>query len=50
MKRDTLFEHKEDAITCEESIGNTNEYQKLLEPPTKQEKANEGRQTYVIYN
>jgi hypothetical protein len=27
MKRDTLFEHKIDEITCEESMGNANEYQ-----------------------
>jgi hypothetical protein len=50
MKKDTLFEHKEDAVTYEESMGNANEYQKLLEPPTKQEKASEGRQMYVIYD
>jgi hypothetical protein len=43
MKRDTLFEHKEAAITCEESMGNTNEYKELLEPPTRQEKANKRR-------
>jgi hypothetical protein len=30
-----LVEHKEDAVTCEESMGNANEYKKLLEPPTK---------------
>jgi hypothetical protein len=30
-------------------MGDTNEYQKMLEPPTKQEKASEGRRTYVIY-
>jgi hypothetical protein len=35
MKRDTLFEHEEAVITCEESIGGANEYQELLEPPTK---------------
>jgi hypothetical protein len=49
MKKDTLFEHKEVAITCEESMGDTNEYWKLLEPPTKEEKVSEGRRTYVIY-
>jgi hypothetical protein len=43
MKRDTLFEHKEAAITCEESMGDANEYHKLLEPLTKQKKASEGR-------
>jgi hypothetical protein len=36
MKKDALFEHKEVVVTYEESMGNTNEYQKLLEPPTKQ--------------
>jgi len=35
MKRDTLFEHMEVAVTCEESMGDANEYQKLLKPPTK---------------
>jgi hypothetical protein len=50
MKRDTLFKHKEVAITYEENMGDANEYQKLLEPPTKQKKANEGKKTYVIYN
>jgi hypothetical protein len=28
MKRDTLFEHKEAIVTCEESMGDVNEYQK----------------------
>jgi hypothetical protein len=50
MKKDTLFEHKEIVIICEESMGDANEYQKLLEPPTKQEKASKGRWTNVIYN
>jgi hypothetical protein len=49
MKRDTLFEHKEATITCEESMGNINEYWKLLEPPTKQEKASKRRLTNLIY-
>jgi hypothetical protein len=49
MKRDILFEHKEVAVICEESMGNTNEYWKLLEPPTKQKKVSEGRQMDVIY-
>ncbi len=35
MKRDTLSKHKEAIVTCEKSIRNANEYQKLLEPPTK---------------
>jgi hypothetical protein len=50
MKKDTLFKHKEVVITCEESMGDANEYQKLLEPPTKQENTSEGRITYMIYN
>jgi hypothetical protein len=34
--KDTLFEHKEVAIiACEKNMEDTNEYQKLLEPPTK---------------
>jgi hypothetical protein len=28
MKRDTLFEHKETTITCEESMGDINEWVK----------------------
>jgi hypothetical protein len=35
MKKDTLFKHKKVVITCEESMGNANEYWKLLKPPTK---------------
>ncbi len=42
MKRDTLFEQKEATITCEESMSNANEYQKLLEPPSKQKKLLKG--------
>jgi hypothetical protein len=37
-------------MTCEESMGDTNEYYKLLEPPTKWEKTSKGRWTYVIYS
>jgi hypothetical protein len=29
-------------------MGNVHEFRKLLEPPTKQEKNNKGRRTYVI--
>jgi hypothetical protein len=50
MKRDTLFEHKEATITCEKNMGDVNEYWKLLESPTKQEKASKGRQINLIYN
>jgi hypothetical protein len=35
MKGDTLLEHKETIVTCEENMGDANEYRKLLEPPTK---------------
>jgi hypothetical protein len=35
MKGDTLFEHKEVVIPYEESMGDANEYQKLLKPLTK---------------
>jgi hypothetical protein len=38
MKRDTLFEHKEFAVTYEETMANAEKYQKLLEPPRKPEK------------
>jgi hypothetical protein len=48
MKRDTLFKHKEVVVICKENMGDTNEYRKLLEPPTKQEKNNEGRRIDVI--
>jgi hypothetical protein len=50
MKRDNLFKHKEVAVICEENMGDANEYQKLVKPPTKQEKVNKGRRTYVIYS
>jgi len=48
MKKDTLFEHKEVVVTCEKSMVDANEYQKLLEPPTKHEKVSKGRWTDVI--
>ncbi len=44
MKKNTLFKHKEIVVTYEENMKNANEYQKLLEPSTKQEKVNEGKQ------
>jgi hypothetical protein len=49
MKRGTLFEHKKIVFICEENMGDTNEYQKLLKPPTQQEKVSTRRKTYVIY-
>jgi hypothetical protein len=36
MKQDTLFEHKESIIACEETMVDAKEYQKLLEPLKKQ--------------
>jgi hypothetical protein len=38
MKRNTLFEHKEFAITCEEIMVDVEEYRKLLKPRKKLEK------------
>jgi hypothetical protein len=45
MKKGTLFEQKESAITCEESMGNANEYHKLVKPPTSMKRLmKEGKQ------
>jgi hypothetical protein len=30
MKRNTLFEHKVTIVTCEESMGDANEYYKIV--------------------
>lgn len=38
MRRNNLFLHKKVAMTCEEGMGDVNEYRKLLEPPPKSEK------------
>jgi hypothetical protein len=38
MKWNTLFEHKEFAITCEETMADAKEYWKLLKPLKKLEK------------
>jgi hypothetical protein len=35
MKKDTFVQTQKVAITCEESMGDVNEYKKLLEPSTK---------------
>jgi len=48
MKKDTLFEHKKVATTCEESMADANEYQKMLEPLTKHEKVSKGKQIDAI--
>ncbi len=42
-----MFEHKEVVVTCEKNMVNANEYQKLLEPPTKHEKVSKGKWTDV---
>jgi hypothetical protein len=39
MKWNTLFEFKESTVTYEETMVDVKEYQKLLEPPKKPEKA-----------
>jgi hypothetical protein len=40
---------KKTTATREKNMGDANKYQKLLEPPTKQEKVSDGRKTNVIY-
>jgi hypothetical protein len=37
MKQNTLFEHKEFAVTFEKTMANVEEYQKLLEPSKTKE-------------
>jgi hypothetical protein len=39
IKQNTLFKHKEFAVTYEETMADVKEYQKLLELPKKLEKA-----------
>ncbi len=48
MKWDTLFLHKEVAMTCKEKMGDANEYQKLLEPPPKSEKTKDSQKSKLI--
>ncbi len=50
MKNDTLFHHKEVIITCEESMGDVNDYPKLLEPRAKFEKSTKSKRANVICN
>ncbi len=47
MKPNSLFEHKEAIVTCEENIGNPMEYQKLLEPP-KLDRNNDGKHIDLV--
>jgi len=42
-----MFEHKEVAVTCEESMGNPTEYQKFLKPP-KSDISNDGKCTNLV--
>ncbi len=34
-RKNTLFKHKQVVVTCEENMGDANEYWELLKPPTK---------------
>jgi hypothetical protein len=48
MKRDTLFLHKKVVVTCKKSMGDANEYRKLLEPPPKLEKIIDSRKNELV--
>jgi uncharacterized CHY-type Zn-finger protein len=48
MKRDILFLHKKIAVTCKKSMGDVNEYQKLLEPPLKPKKIKDSKKGDLI--
>lgn len=48
MKQDTLFFHKKVVVTCKESMGDANEYQKLLEPPPKLEKNGDSMKSELV--
>jgi hypothetical protein len=45
MKHDILFLHKKVAMMCEKSMGDDNEYQKLLESPPKLKKIRDSRKS-----
>jgi hypothetical protein len=47
MKPNSLFEHKEVGVTCEESMGDPTKYQKLLEP-SKLDRSNDGKHTNLV--
>jgi hypothetical protein len=47
MKCNSLFKHKEVVITCEKSMGDPIEYQKLLEPP-KLDENNDGKRINLV--
>jgi hypothetical protein len=38
MKQDTLFEHKEYEVACEETMADEEKYQKLFKPTKNQKK------------
>jgi hypothetical protein len=44
MKRNSLFEHKEVVVTCEESMGDPTKYQKFL----KSNISNDGKHTDLV--
>jgi hypothetical protein len=48
MKRVILFLHQKVAMTCKESMGDVNEYQKLLEPPPKPKKIGDSRKGDLV--
>lgn len=48
MKRDTLFFHKKVMVTCKESMGDANEYRKLLEPPPKLKKTKDSKKGDLV--
>ncbi len=50
IKKNTIFEHKESMVTCEEIMANVEEYQKLLKPPKKLEKTLDNIRIEKMYN
>ncbi len=48
MKWDILFLHKDVAMTCKENMSDTNEYEKLLEPPSTLEKIANSKNNELI--
>jgi hypothetical protein len=50
MKLGILFLHKEVAVTCKESMGDVNEYRKLLEPPPKPKKIVDFKNNELVRN
>lgn len=48
MEKDTLFFHKKVVVTCEESMGDANDYYKLLELPPKPEKLEDSKKGDLV--